>query len=264
MTLKRLPNPEGAVRLNLSGAEQTPLQYVGLMIIHLEAGQSFEVAPIVGREQAIVVLSGQIRTRAYGVVGSRMSVFEGTPAAVIYLPPNADLTVQAESWVELAIATAPATTSNYPQRLVRPGDVEQETRGSGSTQRFVHHLFEAADQAERLLLVEVITPAGHWSSFPPHKHDEENPPTEAALEELYYYHIQPSDRWALQRVYNHEGLDETLTVSDGEAVLVPRGYHPVAAPPGSQVYYLNVMAGPHRDWYFTVDPDFSDLPGFRR
>ena len=110
-----------------------------------------------------------------------------------------------------------------------------------------------------MILVEVITPAGNWSSFPPHKHDTENPPYEAYLEETYYYHVQPADGFAFQRVYNYEGFDETVAVHDGDLVLVPKGYHVVSAVPGCDLYYLNVMAGPHREWHYQVDPAFHRL-----
>jgi 5-deoxy-glucuronate isomerase len=109
-------------------------------------------------------------------------------------------------------------------------------------------------EAESLLVVEVITPGGHWSSYPPHKHDVDNPPTETVLEETYYHRIQPARGFGLQRVYTEDReIDETLSVSDRDCVLVPRGYHTVSAPPGYDLYYLNVMAGPSRVWTFAND-----------
>ena len=105
---------------------------------------------------------------------------------------------------------------------------------------------------------EVITPAGHWSSFPPHKHDVDDPPRETALEETYYHRLRPAGGFAFQRVYSPErALDESFAVGDGDVVLVPAGYHPVAAGARHDLYYLNVMAGPRREWRVTVDPDFA-------
>jgi len=143
--------------------------------------------------------------------------------------------------------------------VIRPEDVSVELRGEGNTRRRVQHILDTDQEAERLIAVEVITPAGNWSSFPPHKHDTENPPHEAYLEETYYHHMQPTDGFAFQRVYTGEGFDETVAVHDGDLVLVPKGYHVVSAAPGFDLYYLNVMAGPRREWQYQVDPAFHRL-----
>jgi 5-deoxy-glucuronate isomerase len=110
--------------------------------------------------------------------------------------------------------------------------------------------------ADSLLVVEVLTPAGHWSSYPPHKHDHDDPPRQSRLEETYYHRIKPGRGFGLQRVYAYDtAFDETLTFRDRDCVLVPRGYHTVSAPPGYDLYYLNVMAGPSRIWAVVNDPD---------
>ena len=117
-------------------------------------------------------------------------------------------------------------------------------------------MLEASSPAESLFLVEVITPGGHWSSYPPHKHDTDDPPRETYLEETYYHRFQPAQGFGFQRVYTPDrALDEAIVIEDGTLVLVPRGYHPVTAAPGYDLYYLNVMAGPVREWRFTDDPD---------
>jgi len=135
-----------------------------------------------------------------------------------------------------------------------------ETRGSGVTERRIHHLLPPNAEAGRLILFEVFTPGGNWSSYPPHKHDTEDPPREAYLEELYYYRFARPEGWAFQRVYTADrSLDEAFTPSDGDVILVPRGYHPVGMPAGYDGYYLNVMAGPTRAWHFTLDPDLAWL-----
>jgi 5-deoxy-glucuronate isomerase len=104
-------------------------------------------------------------------------------------------------------------------------------------------------------VVEVITPGGNWSSYPPHKHDTDTPAEETALEETYYHRLDPAQGFAFQRVYTDDrSLDETICVEDGDVVMVPRGYHPVGAPHGYRLYYLNVMAGPRRRWIFRDDP----------
>jgi 5-deoxy-glucuronate isomerase len=111
--------------------------------------------------------------------------------------------------------------------------------------------------AESLLVTEVRTPAAHWSSYPPHKHDVDDPPRETLLEETYYHRIRPAGGFCFQRVYTDDrSLDESIAVVDGDVVLVPRGYHPVAAGARHDSYYLNVMAGPVREWHVTTDAAF--------
>jgi 5-deoxy-glucuronate isomerase len=129
-------------------------------------------------------------------------------------------------------------------------------------ERRIHHILMEDAAAESLLVTEVVTPGGHWSSYPPHKHDTNDPPRETALEETYYHRLRDERGFALQRVYTADrSLDESLAVRDGECVLVPRGYHTVSAPPGYELYYLNVMAGPLREWKVTFDPDHERLRG---
>jgi 5-deoxy-glucuronate isomerase len=128
-------------------------------------------------------------------------------------------------------------------------------RGQGSNRRLVHNILPEQDPADSLLVVEVVTPAGNWSSYPPHKHDRDAYPQETLLEETYYHRLNPAQGFAFQRIYTDDRtIDSTLLVQDGDCVLVPRGYHPVGAPHGYDLYYLNVMAGPRRAWRFFNDP----------
>jgi 5-deoxy-glucuronate isomerase len=131
-------------------------------------------------------------------------------------------------------------------------------RGKGSNTRFVCDILPESEPAESLLVVEVITPAGNSSSYPPHKHDSSDPaqPTaETVLEETYYHQINPQQGFAFQRVYTDDrSLDETMAVEHRDTVMVPRGYHPCVAPHGYDLYYLNTMAGPERRWAFRNDP----------
>jgi 5-deoxy-glucuronate isomerase len=129
--------------------------------------------------------------------------------------------------------------------------VTQETRGKGSNTRHVANILPEWEPAESLLVVEVITPEGCTSSYPPHRHDRDELPRESLLEEIYYHRINPAQGFAFQRVYTDDrSLDETMTVEDGDVTLVPRGYHPCATVHGYELYYLNVMAGPKRTWKF--------------
>jgi 5-deoxy-glucuronate isomerase len=238
-------------------------QYVSFAVYQLTRGQTLRGAAE-GRETALIVLSGtgnaELNGQPLGQFGERLSVFEDQPASALYLSEDASYSVECTSdGMEIAVASAPTTHRHLPARLIRPEDVTVELRGEGNTQRRVQHILDTDQEAERLIVVEVITPAGNWSTFPPHKHDTENPPHEAYLEETYYHHVQPADGFAFQRVYTGEEFDETVAVHDGDLVLVPKGYHVVSAAPGCDLYYLNVMAGPHRVWNYQVDPAFHRL-----
>jgi 5-deoxy-glucuronate isomerase len=230
--------------------------YVGFEVYRLQAGRSLHQATG-DREACLVMLSGRASIAAggrdFGVVGGRASPFEPDPWSV-YAPARSEWSATATGDCEIAVCTAPGT-GRLPARLIPPDQVGQETRGQGSNTRHVRNILPEAEPAESLLVVEVITPAGHWSSYPPHKHDRDALPAESLLEETYYHRLDPPQGFALQRIYTDDrSLDETLAPGDGDVVLVPRGYHPVGAPHGYDLYYLNVMAGPKRTWKFHNDP----------
>ena len=207
------------------------------------------------REHCLVVLSGQARVTTPGFdsgrIGERADVFSGLPWSV-YLPPGTRARIEGEG--EIALCSAPAT-GKFAARVIGPKDVETLTRGQGPNLRHIRNILSETAQAESLLVVEVITPPGHWSSYPPHKHDENDLPRQSLLEETYYHRLNPPQGFGFQRVYTDDrSLDETMTVTDRDVVLVPRGYHPCAAAHGYTLYYLNVMAGPQRVWRFHNDP----------
>ncbi|HEX4768710.1 MAG TPA: 5-deoxy-glucuronate isomerase [Lichenihabitans sp.] len=210
------------------------------------------------RELCIVMISGRAHVTAgpedFGTIGERNSVFEGLPWSV-YVPAQSSYRIEAAGPCEVALCTAPAEGTK-PARLIAPADIEEETRGKGSNTRHVRNILaDVDDRAESLLVVEVITPAGNWSSYPPHKHDQDNFPAETLLEETYYHRLDPPQGYGIQRVYTDDrSLDETLSFGDRDVVMVPRGYHPVGAAHGYTLYYLNVMAGPKRAWRFHNDP----------
>jgi 5-deoxy-glucuronate isomerase len=188
-----------------------------------------------------------------------MSIFEKIPPYSVYVSSSDQVEIKALSELEIAICAAPGK-GTYPARLITPEDVGVETRGYGNLERQIHNILPEQKEADSLLVVEVFTPDGHWSSYPPHKHDRDALPEESLLEETYYFRVQPEQGFAIQRIYTDDrSVDETLAVNNGEVVLVPRGYHPVGAPPGYEVYYLNVMAGPTRTWKFYNDPDHDWL-----
>jgi 5-deoxy-glucuronate isomerase len=202
------------------------------------------------RETCVVLLAGRCSLMGLGDA-ARASVFDGPPTA-LYVPPGTAWWAEGEG--ELAVCTAPARGELEPRLLAAP---ELSTRGSGTEERFIANILMESEPAESLLVTEVVTPAGHWSSFPPHKHDDDDPPHERALEETYYHRLRGGRGFAFQRVYTDDGeLDEAIAAEDGDVVLVPRGYHPVAADPRVDLYYLNVMAGPVREWRVSVAPGF--------
>jgi 5-deoxy-glucuronate isomerase len=207
------------------------------------------------RELCIVVLSGTCTVRSgHGswTLGGRPDPFSGMPDAA-YLPPGTEYAVEGDA--EVGLCSAPAD-AGAPARVLPGSNVVPETRGHGAHERTIHPILMGDEAADSLLVCEVLTPPGHWSSYPPHKHDRDAMPEESFLEETYHHRISPPQGFALQRVYTGDGeLDETLVVRDGDTVLVPRGFHTVSAPPGYALYYLNVMAGPVRAWAVANDPD---------
>jgi 5-deoxy-glucuronate isomerase len=240
--------------------ESAGWRYVGFEVLRLAAGRRVE-RHTGRREVCAVLLSGRadvaFNGREWPDVGRRESVFDGLPYSV-YAPPGGMLTLAATSDVaEVALCWAPAQRGVDPV-LISPNDVRVSTRGSGATEREVHDVLMESRPAESLLVTEVITPAGNWSSFPPHKHDTDDLPREAYLEETYYHRMKRTGGFAVQLVYTADrSLDAAVQVRDGDVVLVPRGYHPVSAAPGYDLYYLNVMAGPVRRWQVTVDLDHA-------
>jgi 5-deoxy-glucuronate isomerase len=233
-------------------------EHVGLEVFELPPGGIVERG-LAGVEACLVVLRGVLDAAfddlRWGGVGGRDHPLDSEPDA-IYLPPGGRLRIEAErDGAEAALCTAPADHGATARRLP-PGGVEPRPRGFGAQRRTVRPILMEDEAAEALLVCEVVTPAGHWSSFPPHKHDCDAMPGESLLEETYYHRIRPATGFGLQRVYTTDGeLDEAVAFGDRDVVLVPRGYHTVAAPPGYELYYLNVMAGPTRAWAVVDDPD---------
>jgi 5-deoxy-glucuronate isomerase len=233
--------------------------YVGFDLHRLTPGERAG-AQTGDREVCLVLVSGTGRIvvdgKDFGELGKRVSPFDGPPAAV-YVPAKSRWAVTATSGLELAVCSAPGG-GQFPARII---DVPpQITRGKGSNTRYVTNILPETDPAHSLLVVEVITPGGHTSSYPPHKHDADDLPRESLLEETYYHRINPPQGFAMQRVYTDDrSLDEAMAVEDGDVTLVPRGYHPVATVHGYDSYYLNVMAGPKRIWKFHNAPEHEWL-----
>lgn len=233
--------------------------YLKLQVKRLLAGDACR-ASTDSNELGIVGLGGRFDLESsngtWRSVGSRANVFAGMPWAV-YLPIHTDFTLTALTDCDVAFCYCRAEKS-FPAALIKPNDVRVEIRGGANATRQINHILTPDFAAHRLLIVEVYTPSGNWSSYPPHKHDVHNPPGEVDLEELYYYRIDRAEGYAIQRIYTRDRrLDETITVHDGDLVLIPEGYHPVVAAHGYNVYYLNVLAGSARSMAASDDPDYG-------
>ena len=228
------PDPDSG-RVHDIRPEDAGWRYVGFAEHRLAAGAGL-ARPADDHEVAVIVVEGAVSARAgrqrYASLGSRASVFDGPPPPVLLLAPGTDVEIVAETQATVVIADAPGADEHH-ERLIEAGDIHVETRGHGVTERRIHHLLPPTAPAGRLILFEVFTPGGNWSSYPPHKHDTEDPPREAYLEELYYYRFARPEGWAFARVYTADRtLDESFAPGDGDVILVPRGYHPVGAPAG--------------------------------
>jgi 5-deoxy-glucuronate isomerase len=236
--------------------------YVGFDLHRLRPGETAS-GSTEGREVCLVFVTGKGKANAggrdFGLLGERMSPFKGKPWS-IYVPQGADWSVTAETDLELAVCSAPGLGGGLSTRVIAPAVLGQEVRGKGTNTRYVTNILPETAPADSLLVVEVITPGGHTSSYPPHKHDRDYLPHESYLEETYYHRLNPPQGFAFQRVYTDDrSLDEAIAVEDGDVVLVPKGYHPCAACHGYNLYYLNVMAGPKRTWRFYNAPEHEWL-----
>ncbi len=233
--------------------------YVGFALHRLSPGDlvtsttdDTEVILVLVEGHATVSGAGQ----QFGILGDRLDVFERTPPHAVYIPNGSEWSATATTACTLAVCSAPGH-SGHEAQVIGPAGISLEERGKGTNTRYIHNIaMENRDVADSLLVTEVFTPSGYWSSYPPHRHDEDNFPDMTYLEETYYHRLNPEQGFGVQRVFTEDGsLDETMAVANHDVVLVPRGHHPCAAPYGYEMYYLNVMAGPLRKWRFANHPD---------
>lgn len=243
--------------------ESAGFEYLTFRLRKMVRGEKFS-SDTGACELGMVVLGGRCSVESsagsWCDFGSRAHVFDGLPTA-LYLSIETEFTVTAKTDCEIAFCFSRAEET-YPAHLITPDEIEIEVRGGANATRQINHIIKPDFPAQRLLLVEVYTPGGNWSSYPPHKHDVHNPPHEVDLEEIYYYKIDRPEGYAIQRVYTSDGrINETLIVRDGELVLIPEGYHPVVAAHGYNVYYLNALAGSAHSMAASDDPDYAWVRG---
>ena len=235
--------------------EQARWDWMSFFTRRLQPGDVFQTRT--EHEEAAFVLLGGTCLADWGQgkqrIGKRKNVFDGFPYA-LYLPSRNEATFTAETVCEIAECRVPSDAPLEP-RLITPADVASSLRGGGNVSRQIVDVITPAFPADKLMVIEVYTPGGNWSSYPPHKHDVHNPPTEVDLDEIYYYRIRQAAGFAFQHLYSgDDSVQRTLKVRDGDVVLVHSGYHPVVAGPGYDVYYLNFLAGSSRALAVVEDP----------
>jgi 5-deoxy-glucuronate isomerase len=255
--LKRIhhSNQNSHILLDIT-PETAEWKYISFKVVRLTAGKTIE-GDTAANEVAIVPLLGRGRLSSDGLTHDlvRNDLFRGL-ADIAYLPPRAKYKLEGIEPFEVAIGGAPAE-GRLPARIIRKEEMATAVRGGSNAARGVSTLLDSDDLTERLTVYEIHTPSGNWSSFPPHRHDTRD--NSSYHEETYYYRLQPSDGFAIQRIYTRDtDLDVALPVHNGDVVLIHEGYHPVVKAPGTNAYYLNFLAGdvrkisavndPHYDW----------------
>ena len=252
------PNPNSELKLSVTPAS-AGWHYLSFSAWALPSGGT-HTHLTENTEVAIVPLSGEGRVTVgdQSFTLKRETVFAGKPL-VLYAPPKHEIRIEAKGDFEFLLGGAPAE-DKYPLRLFKPDEMKSEMRGGGTALRQVNHILAAPLPAERLILFEVYFPGGAWSGWPPHCHD--GYAGSPYLEEVYYYRFTPSYGFGIQRNYRKdEDFNEVFSVGHGEAVLVTKGFHPTAASPGSNMYFLNYLAGDLLDQARSTppvdDPDFA-------
>ena len=251
--------PAGSGTLVHITPEEAGWAFITFGVRRLAGGQRWTSET--GRDEVcLVLLRGLCRIAWDGgapqTLGPREDVFTAYPHAV-YLPPDASFTLEAVETTEIAECRTP-TGERHPARVIAPADCGFEIRGGGNATRQIVDIMPPAFPAGRLMICEVFTPGGNWSSYPPHKHDADDPPVEADLEETYYFRMRQPEGYAFQRIYRQDGsFDETFMVRDGDLLLIRDGYHPFVTAHGFDAYYLNVLAGERRSMAARDDPRYA-------
>ncbi|OPZ91859.1 MAG: 5-deoxy-glucuronate isomerase [candidate division TA06 bacterium ADurb.Bin417] len=236
------------------------LKYLELDLLDLGPGETHRET-LDGKEAVLTILagSGLVETGQFSrELGGRADVFSGRPEGA-YLGEGAAWSIRAVTRLEAAIFRSPAA-ERLPAYPVAAAEVQPERRGQDLFVRQVSDLVGLSRPAGRLIVGETLSEPGHWSSYPPHKHDRDNLPEESFLEEVYYFRIAPADGFGFMRLYTEDGqLDQPILLKDRDLVSIPRGFHPVAVAPGYRVYYLWALAGPSRNMKLREDPSHARL-----
>jgi 5-deoxy-glucuronate isomerase len=248
-------------------------RYLSCSVVAIPDGETLTVGRLDVETALVIIRGGGLRVAWEGAEATalrgRRTVWDGLPWG-LYLPPGRVATVTADPVVAgesvvVAMGQAPPGgqegVASEPVVLA-PDDGQVELRGAGQATRQVTHIIKPGFPADRLLCVEVYTPGGNWSGWPSHKHDVDDFPHEAVLEETYFYQVRRPEGWGIQRLYRKDGTRDAMwAVRDGDLVFMPDGYHPFAAPPLYDCYYLNFLAGDRRTMANREDPDLAWVRG---
>jgi len=253
---------EGLTQIVGPGGGQ--LRLLSFSLLLLSQGHGFEFARL-GEERVLLLMRGQCHARVggerFGPL-ARSNLFKERATAV-YVPPDSPCYVEADLETEIAVVSAPAEIGSQP-RVVLPADVIVRRVGASNWFREVHDIVGFRISAQKLLVGETFNPPGNWSSFPPHKHERNDPPQESSHEEIYHFRLNPPSGFGLQLIYTDDReVDEPIVVRDADTVVIPRGYHPVVAAPGYSLYYLWALAGESRQLFTREDPAHSWVRGNR-
>lgn len=246
--------------LEILNPENSVSEELELALIRANSGESVDRVDE-ARESVLVILGGRCSVAVEGVglwdqLGARKNVFSGKATAV-YVPSDIPYRIIADKLVEVAVLRAPAQSGGEAY-VVRPEEVHSATRGRDNWYREVHDIIDDSRPAAKLIVGETFNAPGTWSSYPPHKHDVQDPPHEVRLQEIYHYRLQPEAGFGFQRLYSPENsVDETFTVENGDSFLIPFGYHPVVGAAGYRLYYLWALAGDGRALHPREDPVHS-------
>jgi len=252
---------------------ENDLKYIDFGILNLNDGGTF-CGESFDDEVALVLLSGKCElkikhdSQTLEAICERPNVFRGK-AYSAYIPRKASYEIRACGGVELAVCKAPSDLDVKPE-IISPDKVKVKVVGQHNWKRNVHDIIDSDIEARRLVIGETFNPPGNWSSSPPHRHDYENPPEECEMEEVYFFKVHPEQGFGVQRIYTDDlSLNETYTLENNDTVAIPRGYHPVAAGPGYQLYYLWILAGefrvlrpkddPNHTWLKNCEPIVAEL-----
>lgn len=241
------------------GAGDGGLSFATLGMLSLERGETYS-GDTGANELCFVVLGGRCEIAGKGFefrdVGERKDVFSGLPHSV-YLPIGTRYTVTAVEAVEIALCGSP-TAKSFPPKYIGPDEVKRVTIGEKNWTREALMILDERFDAGRLFIGEALVPCGNWASWPPHRHDFDNLPVEVDMEEIYFFRFNPPQGFGFQRIYTDDRrIDEAYTITNDSAVIIPEGYHPVTAAPGSTMYYLWIMCGDNRKFLSYKDPAYA-------
>lgn len=234
------------------------LRYIGLKALELNSESKY-VEKLDGKEACITIICGKANVKIgennFFNLGKRENNFDKNPTDSVYVANKDSFELTSDSSARVIISYS-ITDKVLESKLIGADDKMVEKRGRGMNKRLVNNILpDSSTISDKLIVVEVYTDEANWSSYPPHKHDTASE-TETFLEEIYYHEMDKEQGFVFQRVYTDDRvLDETMSLYNKDAVMVPRGYHPVAVPYGYNSYYLNVMAGPNKEWKFHNEKD---------